>query len=64
MMDLEIIILNEVRERQILYITYIYNLKNITNEYIYKTETDSQTLKSYGYQRGKTKNGNKSGVWD
>ena len=41
-MDLEIIILTEVR--QISYdITYMQNLKNDTNELIYKTETDSQT---------------------
>ena len=32
------------RERQILYdITYMWNIKNNTNELIYKTETDSQT---------------------
>ena len=46
-MDLEIIILSEVkseRERQISYdITYMWNLKYGTNEPIYKTETDSQT---------------------
>ena len=31
------------KERQILYdITYMWNLKNNTNESIYKTETDSQ----------------------
>ena len=31
-------------ERQILYdITYMWNLKNSTNELIYKTETDLQT---------------------
>ena len=31
------------RERQIPYdITYMWNLKNNTNEFIYKTETDSQ----------------------
>ena len=44
-MDLEIILLSEVkseRERQIPYITYIWNLKYATNEPIYKTETDSQ----------------------
>ena len=41
-MDLEIIILSKSdRERQILYdITYMQNLKNDTNELIYKTETD------------------------
>ena len=46
-MDLEIIILSEVkseRERQIPYdITHMWNLKFDTNEHIYKTETDSQT---------------------
>ena len=43
-MGLEIIILSEVRERQISYdIAYIWNLKNVTNELICKTETDSQT---------------------
>ena len=32
------------RERQILYdLTYMWDLKNNTNELIYKTETDSQT---------------------
>ena len=40
-MDLEIIILSEVRERKILYdITYMWNLKNNTSEIIYKRETD------------------------
>ena len=46
-MDLEIIILSEVkseRERQILYdITYMWNVKYNTNEPIYKTETESRT---------------------
>ena len=44
-MDLEMIILSEVnqRERQILYdITYMWNLKYDTNELIYETNTDSQ----------------------
>ena len=44
-MELEIVVLSEVsqtRERQIPYITYIWNLKYATNEPIYKTETDSQ----------------------
>ena len=32
------------RERQLSYdIAYMWNLENITNESIYKTETDSQT---------------------
>jgi len=30
-------------ERQIPYITYIFNLKYDTNELTYETETDSQT---------------------
>ena len=43
-MDLENIILSEVRQRQILYhITYRQNLKNNTNKSVYTTETDSQT---------------------
>ena len=44
-MDLEIIILSKSdRERQMSFdITYIWNLKNDTNELIYKTEIDSQT---------------------
>ena len=45
-MDLESIMVSEMsdRERQILYdITYMWNLKNNTNESIYETETDSQT---------------------
>ena len=43
-MDLEIIILSEISQRQISYdTTYMWNLKNDTNELIYKPETDSQT---------------------
>ena len=44
-MNLEIIILNEVSqtERQILSITYMWNLKYDTDGLIYETETDSQT---------------------
>ena len=49
-MDLEIIILSEVSQRQISYdIVYMWNLKkrknNDTDEIIYKIETKSQTLK-------------------
>ena len=42
---LDIITLSEVRERQTSYdITYLWNLKkNDTNDFIYKTEIDSQT---------------------
>ena len=43
-MDLETIILSEVSQKEIPYdITYMWNLKYDTNEFIYKTETDSQT---------------------
>ena len=46
-MYLEIIILSELRERQISYhIPYMWNLKNDTNELTYKTEIDSQTVKT------------------
>ena len=42
-MDLEILMLSEVRERQIYDITYILNLKkNGIKELIYKTEIESQ----------------------
>ena len=40
---LEIIVVTEVSQRQIPYITYMCNLKSDTNEFTYKTEMDSQT---------------------
>ena len=57
-MDTEIVILSEVRERQISYnITYMWNLKikkNGTNELICKSETDSQMQKtSFRLPKGK-----------
>ena len=43
-MDLESVILSELSQRQISYdITYMWNLKNDTNELVYQTEIDSQT---------------------
>ena len=47
-MDLVIIILSKsYRERQLSYdVSYMQNLKHDTNEFIYKTETDSQTQKT------------------
>ena len=47
MMDLEIIIISEVRQRKTntYNITYMWNLKNNTDKLTYKTETDSQTQK-------------------
>ena len=40
-MDIENIMLSEIRERQIICITYMWNLKNNTSDCICKTETDS-----------------------
>ena len=37
-------VLSEVCQKQIYNNTYIWNLKNDTNELIYKIEIDSQTL--------------------
>ena len=66
--DLEIIILIEVkseRERQILYITDMWNLKYDTTELIYKTETDSDIIKNiFGCQGGGWLESNGLGVWD
>ena len=43
-MDIEIIILNEeVKDKISCDSTYMWNLKNYSNELIYKTERDSQT---------------------
>ena len=56
-MDLEIFILNEVRQTSHDF-TYMWNLKYGTNELIYETETDSQTenrlvvAKGEGGERG------------
>ena len=59
--DLEVIILSEVRERQMSYdITYMWNLKeNDTNELIYKTNrlTDLWLPKEKGGR-------DKLGFWD
>ena len=48
-MDLEIIILSEVsqKEKEIPYdITYMWNLKYDTNQYIYETKIDSQSQRT------------------
>ena len=46
-MDLETVILSEVRQRKTNMVSLIYGiLKNNTNELIYKTEMDSQTSKT------------------
>ena len=48
-MDLEITILSEVREKSydiICYHLYLKSKKDDTNDFIYRTETDSQTSKT------------------
>ena len=42
----------------------MWNCKNNTNELIYKTETDSQTQKTYGSHRGKGGGRNTLGFQD
>ena len=52
-MNLEIIILSEVSQRQISYdVAYLWYLrgKNDTNELIHKTEIELQRKQIYGYQ--------------
>ena len=46
-------ILSEVSQTVSYDITYMWTLKNHTTKLIYKTETDTQILKTYSYQRGK-----------
>ena len=62
-MDLEIIILNEVRERQLYCITYVKPKNSDTNERIYK-EKQTPRLQIYGYQKGKLWGREKLGGWD
>ena len=46
-------------------ITYMYNLKDDTNELIYETETDSRTSKTNLWlPKGKGGGQDKLGVWD
>jgi len=42
-MDIEIIILSEVRMMPYQYITYMWNLKNDTNEFIYVEQKQTHT---------------------
>ena len=65
-MDLEIIILSKVsqRERQILYdITCMWNLKQDTSEHTYETERNRHTEQTCGCQ-GEEKLGEGLGVRD
>ena len=49
--DLEIILLHEVRQIKISYdITYMWNLKNSTSELIYRTKSHKCRKQIYGYQ--------------
>ena len=53
-MDLEMVLLgNYIRERQISYdITYMWNLKNDTNEPIYKTDVENNLMVTRGKRWG------------
>ena len=54
-MDLEIIIVSEVRERQIYDITYLWNLKKMIrmNLFTEQKQTHRQRKQTYDYQREK-----------
>ena len=53
-MNLEIIILGEVRQRNTNNMCYHLNVEyKIDSNEIYTTETDSHRKQTYGYQRGK-----------
>ena len=61
-MDLEIITLSEVRKRH--HIIYIWNLKYDTNEFICKTETNSQMYRIDVVAKGRKGGGRSSGLAD
>ena len=43
----------------------MWNLKNYTNEFVYKTETDSQTQKkNLELLKGETRGNDKLGAWE
>lgn len=50
-MDLEKIMFSKVKQRKTNTTHYMWNIKNNINESINEIETDSQTQKTYGYQR-------------
>ena len=52
-MDLEIIILSEVRERHSHYITYMWYLKNATTELTKQKQTHKYRKQMYDCPRGK-----------
>ena len=45
-------------------ITYLWNLKKDTNEFMYKTETDPQTENNLMVTKGKGRGMDKFGIWD
>ena len=51
-MDLETTMLSEISQRKTNTVYHIWNLKNNTNECIYKTETNRYREKTSGYQWG------------
>ena len=66
-MDLEVIIVSEVSQETNIVILLVHeiNLKNYTNELIYKREIDPQTQKTDLWLLKKKGEGrDKSGVWD
>lgn len=57
-MDLENIVISEVRESQGLYdIAYMWNLRSNRNESLYKTEPDSQTENKFLLIKGEREEG-------
>ena len=54
-MDLQMIILREDKERQISYITYMWNLKKMIqmNLFTEQKQTHKHRKQTYGYERGK-----------
>ena len=65
-LQLDIIILNEVsqKDKDISYgITYIWNLKYGTNEFIYRTKNHRHGEKTCGCQGGRGREGDRLGIW-
>ena len=64
-MDLEIIFLKEVRQRQIYKITNMWNLTINDKKLMYKTDTDLNIWNQiYGYQMGHGGRQGKLGGWN
>ena len=66
--DYHLLLLSEIRQKKTNtiftdHITAMRNLKHDTNELIYKTETDSQTLKKTWLPKGRGRGRDKLGVW-